>query len=168
MEEILLNYEGIIGAVSGAVLATVATLITTHMLKNSGKIEATVFDTCFNLVERSKFNSSNTAQLDFKLKFYNSSESIKYIDDLELICLDEYEKVIYKKRPYNLETLQLSQHSMSVEDLYFVNLPAKQLTLSKLRMSINDDNIERLNRIRVIKLNYVNKKKKNSLIVYKK
>lgn len=167
MEEILLNYQGIIGAITGTVLGTVSTLITTHILRNYGKVETTIFDIDFEKHDADPLNSHEGIRLNFKVKFYNMSESSKVLDDFEIIFLNDKNVELLRIVPNDLDTFRTSQYSRHIDKLYFVNLSPKQLTLKKIGVYVSDKEIEDLDSIKVIKLKYFNKRNKKH-VIYKK
>lgn len=167
MEEILINYQGIIGAITGTVLGTISTLITTHILRNYGKVETSIFDVEFERYDQDPFQSYKSIRLDFKVKFYNMSESNKVLDDFEIIFLNDKNVELLRKTPDDLDTFRSSQYSAYIDKLYFVNLFPKQLTLKKLKVNVTDSEIEDLESIKVIKLKYFNKRNKK-YVIYKK
>lgn len=160
----MLDYQGIIGAIAGTVLGTISTLITTHILRSYGRVETSIFDVRFDEFEQNPLNSSNVIRLDFKVKFYNSSESTKVLDDLELVFLDGKGVELLRIAPDDRETLRSSRSFVHVDKLYFVNLSPKQLTLKKLQIEVSDRSLSELEEIKTIKLHYVNKRKKNHVI----
>lgn len=158
MQEILLNYEGIIGAIAGAVLATVATLITTHVLRNFGRVEVSIFDVDFEIYEKDPYRQYDEIGLRFNVKFYNTSESMKTVDDIKILFLDHLGKELYSVSPKDIDTFKSTKISYSIDDLYFVNLPPKELTLKKLKLNITHEKLGDFNRINSIKLRYYDKK----------
>lgn len=166
MEDVLLNYQSIIGAITGTVLGTVSTLITTHILRNHGKVVTSIFDVKFNIVERDPFNPYKTLKLEFKVKFYNMSETNKVLDDVELIFLNHKNTELLRTAPSDLDTFRSTRHISYIDKLYFVNLSPKQLSLKKLEITVTDEEIEELDSIKVIKLQYTNKRKKK-YVIYK-
>ncbi|MEI3607079.1 hypothetical protein SPD48_15380 [Pseudogracilibacillus sp. SE30717A] len=168
MEEILLNYQGIIGAIAGTVLGTVTTLITTHILRNHGKVQTSIFDVEYKKIEKDSFNPYNMIRLDFKVKFYNMSESNKVLDDVELIFLNDKNTELLSVAPDDRDTFRSSQYSAYIDKLYFVNLSPKQLALKKLQIEVTDEDLEDLESIRVVKLKCINNKRKKKYDVYKR
>lgn len=168
MEEILLNYQGIIGAIAGTVLGTVTTLITTHILRNYGKVETSIFDIETQRHYKDSFDPHDRISLYFKVKFYNSSESNKVLDDFKVVYLDNKNKELYTEEPNDIDTFRQGQFGGSIDKLYFVNLSPKQLTLKKLRLSVTDSNVKDLDQIRTIKLKFLNKKRKKNYVIYKR
>ncbi len=164
MEEIILNYQGIIGAISGTVLGTVSTLITTHILRNYGKVETSIFDVEYKKFEQDSFQPYEKIRLDFKVKFYNMSESNKVLDNLEVVFLNGKNEELLRVAPDDLETFRSTQYSTYIDGLYFVNLSPKQLTLKKLKVEVNESIIEDLDSVKTIELRYVNKRKKKYVI----
>lgn len=166
MQEILLNYEGIIGAIAGAVLATVATLITTHVLRNFGKVEVSIFDVKFEVHESEMpYRPFSSLDLRFNVKLYNTSESIKVLDNIEVVFLDGNNKEIYSTSPDDLDTFKPSQFGGSIDRLFFVNLPPKQLTMKRAKVRFDEEVVADLKSIKIVKLMYNDKRKKNKLIL---
>lgn len=164
MEEILLNYQGIIGAIAGTVLGTVSTLITTHILSNYGKVETSIFDVEVVRHEKDPLQSYDSLRLDFKVKFYNKSESNKIIDDVKVVFLNNKHEELLQVTPDDLDTHRTINRFPRVDELYFVNLSPKQLTLKKLKVGVTDSEIKDLDSIKIIELRYINKRKKKYVI----
>jgi hypothetical protein len=132
--------------VIGAILGSVATLITTYLLRNSGKMIVNVSSASVKLwgsdlmggqEEKKTWSRVERVECEFEVDFYNSSDTPKslratYIGMFERDTKESYTSTIYLPGISNSPTL--TYDSLSPNEMHILNLPSKEMVHLKLKV----------------------------------
>lgn len=139
------KFEGIIGALMGVV----ATLITTQLIKNLGRVEFYFneyqdklwrFDRGgIEILDKSDAIKADYYDYKFKIELYNSSESIRILRDLK-IGFQLEEKIIYGKLNNSDKTIH-DEFRNTTHELNVINIPPKQIVELNIEGSIKKEDL---------------------------
>ncbi|WP_337020457.1 hypothetical protein [Oceanobacillus massiliensis] len=171
MLEFITENQGIFGAVFG----TVATLITTHLLKSVGRVKVELLDIKLNYTKfDNRIGTSEPAQgildaeevkINFNIKCYNSSEVPRILDNLEVICYSDSKKPLFTGVLSDTGTHKSNGYFVRYDELFFINIPPKEGVLKSTHIIFKSKDDKKLNDIKSIKLKYKDKRIKNKRIV---
>lgn len=165
--DVILKFDGIIGAVAGVV----ATLITTEIIKSFGRIKFYFYDCIFEysgvnkehgfemLVEDAK--EADSCDYKIRMQLYNSSESIKVLKDFQIEFVLENRNVYNK--PHNEDEFVKRAGFVEYTDFNLVNVPPKKMIEIKLTGSVSNEDMVEFSNMKSIYLcanNHNNKKVK--------
>lgn len=143
---ILKEFEGLIGAILGSI----STLMVTHWLKNSGKLifdvkhynkNFYVQDDYGQLIDAETLNEDGYAELSFEIDIYNTSESLKVLNNIHFEFIDDNNTVIHSGKLKDLDTRRLLGGMQRYDELEFMNCNPKELSKKKLQINFNPTNI---------------------------
>ena len=139
------KFEGIIGALMGVV----ATLITTQLIKNLGRIEFYFneyedklwrFDRGgIEILDKSDTIKAEYYDYKFRIELYNSSESIRILRDLR-IGFQLEDKFIYGKLNNSDEIIH-DKFRNTTHELNIINIPPKQIVEINIEGNIKKENL---------------------------
>ncbi|GIN89868.1 hypothetical protein J22TS1_09190 [Siminovitchia terrae] len=163
-----LEFQGIIGTLLGVAL----TLFTTHLLKNSGKVNFEVLDEKLIYYNHDKYGREliqedtsdgelNYFKVSFIVNLYNDSETPKPIKNILLELVDEQNKTIDTVVLKDEETRQFISHSYYYDELHYLNIMPKQLVRKELFYSTNLKDRENFRFVKTVNLTYQNERGKN-------
>ena len=140
MVELLIEFQGIVGAILGVVV----TLITTDIIRRFGKIDIHMSKYKMEFLKRNSneygnvkdevvnnFGDVDLFNYSFELAIYNSSDINKSLFDVKIEFVDADNKV-YAEIPYNQDKTQFTGHSWKHEEIDTIDLEPKRLKLIRL------------------------------------
>ncbi|WP_252216107.1 hypothetical protein [Clostridium sp. VAP41] len=159
------KFEGIIGAILG----TVATLITTQLLKGLGKIKFYFYD--FDIEYYGENEHGITAIIEdiskaeecnykFRLQLYNSSEIIKVLKDFQIEFILENKSIFNK--PNNENEIIKHEIYCKYKDFNAINIQPKQLIEINMSGGIKHENMIEFSKVK--KVYFIAKNHKNRKI----
>lgn len=156
--DLIKSFEGIIGAILG----TLMTLIVTHILRKTGKITSNIVNIECRYVNHgsrsgeivSTLSEADHASIEIIVDFFNSSESYKSVNDIEIRLCDNNDNEIQKIIPQDLYTSKAGRHSTHNDNLEYFNIGPNELIKKGLRIDFHSENIERLKNTEYFKLIY--------------
>lgn len=168
---ILLEFEGIIGAVLGSV----ATLIVTHLLAHSGNLKSYVVDkkldfiTFFEQNNRMPKDSRDTLErvsLHYRLQIYNKSDVYKIMRDFK-VDFYKNKEAVFSIVPKDESTRKRSQYTTWVDEMEVANIPANEIVIFKHSLDIWEGKKEftLLDGVTEIKLSFFDEKDKRRHIL---
>ncbi len=171
--DIILKFQGILGAAVGAVVV----LIATSLLKNSGKtyiyfrdwnIKYTKHDETGGLVEVSNPDGAMYCNYSFEIEIINASETPRALRDIK-VKFYTGNQLLVDSIPDDESTRKVWVGGTILSPLKIVNLPAKQMVYYKVNGFIKEEDLKNLNKYKKVyfeALNHSNKKIKK--LIYKK
>ncbi|EKQ56255.1 MULTISPECIES: hypothetical protein [unclassified Clostridium] len=159
------KFEGIIGALMGVV----ATLITTQLIKNLGKLYFYFYDYDIKYYGQNEYHihsemddlsKSNSCHYRVRMQLYNSSETIKVLKDMKIEFVLGEKSIINK--PNNEENVVKRAGFNDYKDFNFINIPPKELIEIKINGNIHDNNMIKMGNIK--KIYFIAKNHKNRTI----
>ncbi len=147
---ILKEYEGLIGALSGVIV----TLILTHVLKNVGGLKIYAVNNDIEFIKNGKTNegfhtkeiadkmSVNFLSVEFHLEIYNNSETARIFREIEL-CFYKGSEKVFSTRPEDKETEKRYQSGQSLRsEILNINVMPKQITSRELVRYLRKDDVD--------------------------
>lgn len=162
--DVILKFDGIIGAIAGVV----ATLITTEIIKSLGKVYFYFYDWSIEYYGKNEhgittivkdIDSSEYCCYELRMQIYNSTDEMKTIKDLQ-IEFRLKDKNIYDK-PNNEELAENHSAYIKYKDFNYINIPPKQLLEINMNGSIHNENmidVSNVEKIYLIARDYKNRK----------
>ena len=158
------EFEGIIGALLGALL----TLIVTELLKQRGKLKFYLMNfkgnyVYFDKVEHLNRNIKNkNCELDhYKIDFViNSSEFPKIMRDIKIVVFKGFKKVEELKATDE----KIINRSVSVDEIHMCTIKPKESISFHFSSKLSKDSAKKMNSGLTIKLSYKNEKNKTKYI----
>ncbi|SIT91607.1 hypothetical protein [Edaphobacillus lindanitolerans] len=143
--DLIKSFEGIIGAVLGSVL----TLITTHLLKKAGGLTSNINIDNVNITEDKdgffknveSLKEADHAKVELVVDFYNSSEIYKSISDIKVDFYDG-KKLIYSIPLSDSDTRKTGKIFTAFDEFEYLNVAPNELVKKKLFFEFNQNNIE--------------------------
>lgn len=144
--EIAKSYSGIIGALLGST----TTLITTHLIKNSGKISIDVTGIEIEYIKKDDRGFLRDVEVPdedcfstvkLSLDIYNSSDNTKVISDIFYELIDENKKVLGTGKLDDLSTGKQTSHLIRYEKFDHINCEPKKLVKKELKIEFEPSNI---------------------------
>lgn len=143
--DILLKFDGLIGAVLGVI----ATLITTEMLKKTGKLYVYVHEENFELysgetdkfggpLSVGEFEKASYGLVRYKLQLYNGSDIPKSFRNIQLKFSLQQKQPIYVV-PKDEATRRTSGPITFTDELTVLNIPPKQFIEKDLKLKIGSE-----------------------------
>lgn len=170
---ILSEYDGIIGAVLG----TVATLITTDWLQNKGKLNIFVlnwtakYETYYDAgcsASGKKDNDLYDYLNKFELEIYNSSSLPKIMRSVKIEYYNN-NKIKYVSNIDNEDTRRLIANCiLHTDELEVINFMPKEVIKLKLSADIGENKLDEIEGCNKVLFSYIDEKnKKRSIVLYK-
>jgi len=129
------KFQGIFGTLLGSIFGVITTLITTQMIKNSGKVEFYFYDyyMAYQGYNKDNYRIENVEEADkaqygnfnMRIQFYNSSESINILRDINVEF--ELENKVICLKLHNSDLTESTQFHRLTKDLNIINIPPKQI-----------------------------------------
>lgn len=159
---IIINFEGIIGALLGVIV----TLILTQILKNSGRMrfypieceviyEKTSEDGWSDRVRVENKEDAEYVSVKLKIELFNGSEVPKILRDIRL-CFYANKKILLSVVPEDQSTEQYMTHSYWRDKLLHINIMPKQITKIELVKYFNKSETEVIRQSNRLELNMKN------------
>ena len=169
--KIIIELEGIIGAILGVV----ATLIVTDILKRKGKLEIYIVnaegnfyynDDGFRTKKREKGQEIDYYRFELEFSVYNKSDIPKVIRDVKVeLYVDN--KFVLEQNVQDEETRRYGNHYSVADDAKIFNIEPKKADIFKFTFFLNDDIARKLVDKKVtFKLRYYNEKNKRKDFVF--
>lgn len=170
MLDFLREFQGILGAILGAV----STLITTNILRRFGKINLYIIKKEIELFKKSQsdygltieevasdYNEADSLKYSFELVFYNSSDIYKSFFDINLKFIGDNKRVFFHK-PYDQAKSYFTSQRWVHEEIDTIELEPKKLKVVKLNGWLDKEElIKSTNMTNIIKIYLVAKNSKN-------
>lgn len=168
--KLLLEFEGIVGAVLGSV----ATLIATELLKSRGKVKLYlkefqgIYQTYGDVGAGQRGKTDNDFygyNLKYTFQIYNGTDLPRIMRDFKV---DFYkgDKIVYSDVPKNEETRRYSQHFSNVDEMEISNIYPREIQILKHSIYISSENLDKIEGATKIEMIFYNEKdKKRSLLL---
>lgn len=171
--KIIVELEGVIGAVLGVI----ATLIVTDILRRKGKLEVFIInangdfyynDTGSRVTYRKKGMELEYYSFELEFSVYNKSDIPKIMRDIK-VEIYVNDKLLIEKNVKDEETRRYSNHSSFADEAKIYNIEPKKADIFKFTFYLDKDIAKKLrNKQVVFKLKYYNEKnKRKDFIFYK-
>lgn len=168
---ILTEFEGIIGALLGAI----GTLICTHILKNKGKCIVNIKSDevkCNSIddwgTETIKpIEDADNLSIKFELELYNTSEIPKYLKDFKLCIKDINNKDLALLDLYDSSTGRWASASEIYDYIDYINVMPKLFQKKELHCTVHLDENEQVRKMNNLYLNYIDSNNKMKSIKIK-
>jgi hypothetical protein len=153
--EIVKEFEGIIGVVFGSV----ATLVTSHLLKNIGQLH--IYFDYWDAYYQGRDSSGGVKRVDpgdqpftfeffFEVDIYNSSDNFKILRN---VCAS-----FERKGKEQLETLLYQSKSLKIDEIKVVNVSPKTILHFDLYGYIGEDQLDKILNADKVYLKFLNEK----------
>lgn len=162
--DVLIQFEGIIGALGGVLL----TFIATYFYNNVGKINVEVID--FNIYFYKQDNWGNTIEtnqvsaenmtIEFSLNLYNSSINPKPMKNIEASLINQQGEIIDVIQLKDSSTKRISAGSVYYDEIYYINVLPKQVMKKDFQFGVSLKEKPELLEFASMKLLYENEKGK--------
>ncbi len=162
--DIIKEFDGILGAILGSV----ATLITTDIIRKKGKLNIYVESADGNyeyntngFVSTERKKDSNLCYYIFNLKIeiYNKSDSPKIIRNIKLNIYND-DKLVYKKEIKDEATRRHYQSISVVDDATIYNIEPKKIYEYEYKMILSIEELKKLKGDVTFELIFINEKNK--------
>jgi hypothetical protein len=130
--EYILDFQGIIGALAGVFV----TLVTTHFLKNSGKLRVSIEDKKIDYYGQNQIGAigmipeiekADYMIISFVIVVYNPSEVQKHIDKITFELIGSKNEILVETDLIDLSTAKATQHRTTYSQFKHINCEAKHL-----------------------------------------
>ncbi|MGP4061494.1 hypothetical protein [Halobacillus sp. H74] len=163
MIDILREFQAIIGTLLGVFL----TLITTHFLRSTGRVTVRLKTHQLDLSKQDdiggfepvySYKNTENARLNLVVEFYNSSETMKTIDDIKLEFLDNKKKSYFSTKLKDSETAKRLGGGIQMDEITHLNLEPKRLVVKDLSQRFTRENILLLQQSEYLAISYKKRK----------
>lgn len=174
---LLIEFEGVIGAIFGSLLGIIGTMITTQYLKNKGNIRVVLIDSCHNIYgwidgfykDDMKIDDDGTdgISLDFNIELYNESESPKYLNNFNIELFDVNGIKLIRLELDSLDSKRLAAGAIRYDSISYINVEPKKIMKQGFHCNVSFENNDHLKQFNKIYFNYtdITGKAKSMLIV---
>ena len=147
--KILSEFQGIIGTAVGVI----ATLITTRIIKNLGKLYVYFheWEIKFNKISgegsliTSKIEEASYCSYSFEMEILNSSETTKALRDIKIRFYNKNNKLLTESMPMDESTRKVSVGGSKINQIKIINIPSKQMIYFNVSGYIKTEDIRNLN-----------------------
>lgn len=168
--KLMLEFEGIIGAILGSV----TTLIATELLKSRGKLKlylkdfVGVFQT-YGDVGCGKLDKTDDDFYGFKLKYsfqvYNGTGLPRIMKDFKIVFY-KGNKIVYSEVPDNEQTRENKQYYSTIDEMEVFNIYPREIQVLKHSMYIHENDLIKIEGATKVEMIYFDEKgKKKSLLL---
>ena len=171
--DIILKFQGILGAAFGAVVV----LIATSLLKNSGKIyiyfrnwniRYTKEDKTGDLIEISDSDGAMYSNYSFEIEIINNSEIPRALRDIKVKFFSG-NQLLVDSIPDDEATRKAWAGGTILSPLKIINLPSKQMVYYKIHGFIKEEDLKNLNKYKKVYFEALNQSgKKIKRLINKK
>ncbi|EMG25907.1 hypothetical protein K7G42_06055 [Streptococcus parauberis] len=167
--KLLIEFEGIIGAILGSV----ATLITTELLKSRGKIRLYLRDfigvyQTYRDVGAGRSGKTDDDFYGYKMKYsfevYNGTDLSRIMRGFRVVFYNG-DKAVFSEIPKNEETRRYSQHFSSIDEMEILNIYPREIQVLKHSLYISEEDLDKIEDSTKIVMTYYNEKDKQKSLI---